>query len=495
LRSDVISELQGGGTGQRTHGLPTSSVPHAIGRTFPLLLLFALQAGYWGGLGVTETSRFELLLGALAQIVALGFGFLWLAVGPYRRTTPWKIDREDQAPFVILIIWVLVACVAAAIGLLGHHPVQYVVGDFYKFAMLPMIFLLAYLTLENEPQLQLVVRWVPLVFGAVLVFDFLRFYPLLGQEHRFTSNAVNMIGGMAPLICYMVLYPPSRVFFVLAIGVFAEAMLALSFGQMIGGFMAFLISLGLFFTVKRRWLTVVLTVVVLVTFAINMLGAIPLGFHRAETRHDPSALMALSPPVRAVVGEAAQPVEPRAPFRVTKIEQYMFEKIREAVDRRSLGPAADIIGGSRAAEIKGVMREIAWHPRTGIFGFGLGGELLPVPLEDRPPTERPYYIVWETPKHYIHAGLFDVLYRGGFVGLAVFLAVLATIFVRGVRLARSHDYGVFVIVNVVAQGCLLALNEGLLTPYLLLALSFAGVAAIERDRRSRRDAAGPQVAR
>ncbi len=474
---------------------------YVAGRVFPLLLVFAVQAGYWGGLGPTETSRFELLLSALAQIVAIGLGFVWLAVGPYRRARPWKIDREDKAPFVILAVWLLIATIAAAHGVLGQRPLQYVLGDFYKFAILPVIFLLTYLLLENEPQLQLAVRWVPIVFGAVLVYDFLRFYPLLAQGQRFTSNAPVMIATLSPLICFMVQAPRSGVFFLLSAAVFVETMIALSFAQMLGGFVGFLLSLALLFVLRRRWLTLVLTLAVIVTFGLNMLGAIPVGFRRAETSSpatafhgDSSALMALSP-VHAAVSGPLQPVEPRAAFRVTRLDQYMAAKISEALRLHSVGPAADIIGGSRAAEIEGVLREIAWDPLMGVLGFGMGGELQPMALGLRQVSEHHDPFPWENAKHYIHAGLFEVLFRSGFAGLAVFLALLAVVFVRGMRLARSHEYGVFVMMNVIVQGCLLAFNEALMSPYLLLSLSFAGVAAIEREHRSRGRADGQKAVR
>lgn len=450
----VSSALPAGAPGQ---GAAPSIVPgawHANGRAIPLLVLFAVQVGFWGGLGTTETTRLELLIAAVAQIVVIGLGYLWLTVGPRQRPGGWAIVRQDRLLFGVLAAWIAIATIAAVNGALAGNQVQYVLGDYYKFAILPLIVLLAYLAMETEGQLGFVLRWTMVLFGAILVYDFARFYPLLAQGHRFTSNAVDMIATLAPLICYLLHEPSSRTFAVLGAAVFAEVMLTLSFGQLLGGFLGFALSLGLLFWLLRQRIALVLMAVVIFTFAVNMMGGIPIAIKPTSSPDRRPGLL---------------------PFRVTILDTYMRGKLNAATSSQSVPSAAEAVGGSRAAEIVAIVRKIGGKPLKIALGFGLGGTVEPVALGGT-------RLYWERPKHYVHAGLFEVLYRSGVIGLAVFLAFFVVLIRRALRVhaAGRHPFAAFVIVNTIVQAVLLAFTAPLMSPYLFLALSFAGLAAIER---------------
>jgi hypothetical protein len=437
-----------------------------------ILVLFAVQMMLWGGLGLQETTRMELLRLAAAQLGVFAIGLGWLVARARAQGALPSVRRHDRPVVIVLATWASISTLAALEGLLARQPLLLVLGDYYKFASLVLFFALTYWALETEAQVAFVMRALPVLFGVILVFDFIRYYPVLSQGVRFTSNAVHHIAIIAPLICYQLVYAPSRSHQFLVAIVFAETLLAMSWGQELGAFVAYLLSLGTLFVMsgrrvpnrggRRTGILVGGLLAVVATLGINLHGGIPIAISGPHA----------SPP------SIGAPPAGSTPAGVVRVPDYVRNKVEAATTSPSRGKIVqiiDVIGGSRGAEIATIVRTIARNPRHMLLGFGLGGTLTPIALSS-------IEAFWEHPKHYIHAGLFEVLYRAGFAGFLTMVALLGLVFVWGARLAgKGHSFAIFVMTVAMVEACLLAYYAALTTPYLLLAIAFAGASVLQCD--------------
>jgi hypothetical protein len=465
--------------------------------------MFFVHAGLWGRLGC-DASRTELMIGAGIQIGVAALGLTWLVLAMRRQGTLLDIPWGDRALFGILAVWIAMSILAAVGGLLARHPIGYLLGDLYKFLLLPVVFILMYLSVRTEADLDFMLRALVILYGGTILVDFVRYYPYLAQGNRFTTSSVDLIAKMAPLILYTFYAAQPWVFHVLLAAVFVETLLALSWGQTLGGFAGYLLCLGLLFALSSRRafqrsglrarVFLALIVMVVATFVVNLQGGVPMAFGALPVGAAPTvpppcadsspfvaptvrtpAPPTLATPAPSTLGTDAPPAAAGGPLRLVTAPNYIRSRVTVVLTGGSIGTKVDVLSGSRGGEIAGVLGSMARFPARSVLGFGLGGTLTPVPLGTEP-------MYWSVPKHYIHAGLFEVLYRSGLVGFAAMGALLAVIFARGVRLfARDrHPFGVFVMTNVVVQTVLLAYDSSLMSPYFQLALSFAGTCALER---------------
>lgn len=402
--------------------------------------LFALP--FLLGSGVKEVERSQLILNSVVQFSVIALGFLILLMHGSVRGRLFRVERRDRRTFLWMGAWVFLALGAALVGLIHEHNRNYVVGDFYKFASLSILLALFYFAVREEATLERLLRAFVLLFAVFLTYDIVRYRAVVLGGERLTTDTTHYAGFIAPVVIYLLLAEKRRGWKALWVGVLLEMLLLLIPAQSLRGFVFLLVPLALFFLPARRAMVVVSLVLAL--------GAFSLGVFYAD----------------AVL---------------STIPEYLRAKFELALVAPTPAEAMEALSGSRLAEVRYVLGEMATHPERIPFGFGLGGEVELEAIGGLP-------VYWSGLRHhYIHSGLAEILYRSGAVGLAVFCLLLGHLFRRAYRLyaVRGHFFGVFVMVNLVSQFLLLSIDAAFTSPLPLLGISFAGVSLLEGSHPAR----------
>ena len=126
-------------------------------------------------------------------------------------------------------------------------------------------------------------------------------------------------------------------------------------------------------------------------------------------------------------------------------------------------------------EIISIGEEIGTNPSNWLCGVGSGGLLTPDPIL---PVAR-----FEVDKHYIHAGLFEILYRTGIIGVGSILLFLLQLFRRARRLYSGGDpFGLFVMVALIVAVMLLVYDLPFESAVPMIGFCFCGISSMECRR-------------
>jgi hypothetical protein len=417
-----------------------------------LIVLFILQllvgetAGRNSFVTVERSTR---VFYALVQFGALLAGYLVLGANRLFGRKFVVLEPKAVRVFVLLSFWSVVATLAMVLGLAAGNDTSYVVGDFYKFALLPLLFTLAYFGIRTERQLWFLLRGLAVVFGAAILVDFVRDYSTIRQGGSFANSATYHIGTLNTLILFLLVSRSGgrwfrRLLWAMAI----EICIAIVLLQGFSDYLYLLLALGLFllYSGNKKFIAGLALAGMLAFVGIVQ------PFLRAGS---PSQLFGAS-------------------------GSYASRKLNSALARGSgsILEEMELLSGDRLGQMAGVLRAYRQSPARLAFGFGMGGELevLPVTMNWIPLAR---YHRWT---HFIESSFFEVFYRTGLAGLLTFMALLHFCYRRGKRLAAGphRQFGTFVMVNTVYQFFNLMQATPMEFTWLFLVLPVVGTFVLER---------------
>ncbi|HLB89011.1 MAG TPA: hypothetical protein VJK29_15255 [Terriglobales bacterium] len=416
---------------------------------FWFLVLFVLQLMVGATSGGDDTllvERTSRVTSAVLQFsgVLLGY-FLLFGKEMFGGKVFW-VERKTLWAFLMLAVWVFLDLFAMGAGFWLHYETTYVLGDFYKFLLLPLLFVLAYFGLRSRRQLDTVLKGLVAVMGIALLVDFVRRYTWITQYGgRFMTSSTFHIATVTPLVLYLLLCGKGSRFFrqiLWAVGFEICASIVLLQGLSDYVYVGLLMLLfSYFFRSKKLVLAVVLLAGV--------------GF----------------------IGLAD-------PFNFWGEGNYLSRKLAYATVTAAgsqLG-LTERVTGSRIGEIIGILRAYANSPAQLPFGFGMGAldEALPITMAEIPKTE--FTPWWQPIHHFIHSGLFEIFYRTGFAGLVALFGLFIHAYRRGQRLACGphRDFGRFVMANSVYQLANIAIQTPITYVWLFFVIPLVGSYIVER---------------
>ncbi|MEE8199972.1 MAG: hypothetical protein V3R29_02295, partial [Candidatus Acidoferrales bacterium] len=325
-----------------------------------LLVIFAVELAltrHRGDLPGVEVEREARVLAAVLQFSLILAGYLYLLGRQALTRRRFVLEKRARTGFLLLGVWTSIAVLATLEGFWFGNDPNFVLGDFYKFMLLPLLFGLAYFGLRTPGQLEWVLKGLVLVLGLFLLYDFLRATALLSVGHRFTASSTYHLATYVPLLIYLLFRRRAGVGLrLLTALVLAEVLVAVVLLQGLSDYVFLFTGALLFLVFWRKSKLVVLGVVVLAV----ALGGIwdVFGLFGGE-------------------GTYAQ----------TKLQAGLYA--RTHLER------VEALAGSRAAEFASVLRSYLAAPEKLLLGFGMGSYLYVEPLSKM-------WAYWRGWDHFIH---------------------------------------------------------------------------------------------
>jgi hypothetical protein len=401
-------------------------------------VLFYLFLGWYGSHFVYDslvdpTERTAIVAWALVEAAFVVLIFLAVLAKNLTRSSAFAVrSRGDKHIFWVLGAWLGVTLVAAGLGFWHGNDTNYLLGDLYKFASFSIVLTLFYFSNQTAASFQKLLRGFVVVYGALLIVDALRFGDLMKEEVRLAAQPAFYAGVIAPLVIYLMLYDPKRSFRIASRAVLLGMIAMMVAAQMFTPIIALVLCFGLFLLPTKK-----------ASIAIGLalaVGALFISVYYAD----------------AVLN--------------TRLD-YLESKVQLARSAYSVPEFLEDLSGVRVGEIVFVLENMRAAPEAIPFGAGLGAIVAPVPIARVGPA-------WQGYRHYLHAGLNEILYRGGCIGLGVFLLLMALLVRRGYQLCRNgHPFGLLLMVGMANSIILMSFACDLTTIMPLLAVCFSGLGA------------------
>ena len=116
--------------------------------------------------------RFGLMFEAAAKMFVVVFGLMVIAVRYMRCRKLSLVPSAHGGVIVVLLLWVMSSILAALMGVLVGHDLNYVVGDAYKFLMLPILFCLCYFGIDTEEDVDFILDGLVVIYNVLFNFIF-----------------------------------------------------------------------------------------------------------------------------------------------------------------------------------------------------------------------------------------------------------------------------------------------------------------------------------
>jgi len=394
---------------------------------------------YLPSMGLAEPDRSEVVAWGLAECGAVFLLFLSVSLERLKAERVFALrTKSDRIIFQLLGVWFGACVVSAALGIAHGNGWGYLLGDFYRFASLPIVFVLIYLSVKDGTELQDLLRGFVAIYGLMVTLDLVRFNSFIREEQeRLTTETAHQAGMIAAAVIYLMLFDRKRWVRRSSVVLLLLMMVLLLRAQMLTPLLTSLLAMALFFSFSRKF-----AVFVGLAFAGLILVAAS------------SCSVSVTPGVPA----------------------YIADKLLTAQESQGPMGSLEALSGVRLGEIISIGEEFANHPASLAFGTGQGSLVSPDPILDAT-LETDRYTV---DKHYVHSGLFDALYHNGMIAVGAFVALLWHLFRRGRRMySAGNPFGLFVMVNLMVSGVLLMYDLPFESALPLLALCFSGVSAVE----------------
>lgn len=393
--------------------------------------------------GLEDAERSQVIAWNLVEGGLLAVCFVAFLGWKSRATRMFVIrTKEDRQMLGLLGAWFVVSLVSATVGLTRDYDLNFLVGDYYKFVALSFVLALFYFSLPTEATVRTIIRGFVLVYAASLTFDIIWFKGFVFSGVRLTTETAGHTSLMAPMVVYLMLAEKKRFLRVGASLLLLEMLGAMIAAQTLRPFICVIMSIVLFLLPTRK---------------ASLVMALTLGL---------GAFLVAVFYTDAVLSTSST---------------YLNDKIELAMLAPSPSEALEDLSGARLGEVRFVIHEMTSKPELIPFGAGLGSMNEPESIQV---GFLPSYAVY---KHYFHSGLFEVLYRSGVIGLAIFLLVFIHLFLRAYHLyAHGGElFGLFAMVGLTTTLLALSYDAPLASPLPLLAIWFAGISVKEATGASR----------
>jgi hypothetical protein len=351
-------------------------------------------------------------------------------VGPVARTTARRIAY-----------WIVVVFGTTILGFVLGNPLNFILGDTYKFSQLGLLFFTTYFIFRGHKSPELFLQLLVVVAAIAMLKDTVLNWGLISSGARFTTRSIYYLPLLISIQWYLLQRKAGLFWKLLGLGVFLTVVTTLLVGHSRGGVFTSLVGIALFWLIPMRQRGTRIRAIVVPVFILALL-AVAINF-------------LLPSPIAGSIDATL------ARFRIASdFSPYASDD-----------PYAIRIMGSRIPEVVDILGRFAADPGYLAFGFGMGSEL-----------ETGYGVNLAFGKtHFIHLGWAEILYRCGLLGLGAFL-LLAWNFFRFARVCLQRvEIGLLIFVLCIQYG----INIFIATPFVSDTIVFAvfgiAVARLEQE--------------
>jgi hypothetical protein len=390
-------------------------------------------------MSLAEPDRTEVVAWGLAECGTILLLFLSVSLERLKAERVFVVrTRRDKIIFQLLGIWFGACAVSGVLGITHGNEWGYLIGDFYRFASLPVVLVLLYFSVKNGAGAHKLLRGFVAVYGIMVVLDLIRFNSFIREEQeRLTTETAHQAGMIAAAVIYLMLFDRNRRVRKLSVCLLVLMIVLLLRAQMLTPLITSLMAMALFFCFSRKF-------AVFVGCAVAALILVAASFYSVS-------------------------VTPTVP-------SYIADKLLIAQGSQGPMESLEALSGVRLGEIISIGEEFANHPASLVFGTGEGSLVSPDPILDPAIMTSRYTF----DKHYVHSGLFDAVYHNGIIAFGAFLFLLWHLFRRGRRMYDGgNPFGLFVMVTLMVTVVLLSYDLPFESALPMLALCFSGVSAME----------------
>lgn len=340
-----------------------------------------------------------------------------------------NIHIRPKKIFIILFIWTILSFTSFLIGFFKDDPRHYVVGDFYNFLMLPLVFLLAYFIINKEEDIKLLVKGVITIYSFFLIFDFIKNFNLIIEGQKFTTLAFGSAGGILILQLFLFLEREKTAWSIYNICLMGFSFFALVVCQNRNSILVFLIGLISFLVIYPRRFKkllkfgIIVSIIILLIFILSGSMFI-MHFSGLKTR-------------LLLIGQS--------------------------------NPTVGILGmGKRIPETLGIFQEFLHNPLKSFFGFGMGSSL--------ETSVTVAGISFDIKAHNPHSGILQIFFRLGISGFAVALFYILFFLRKAVMMKYSLSLAGLVAIIIITE----VLGGGVLYSNILLHALCGGLLGVKK---------------
>jgi hypothetical protein len=390
-------------------------------------------------MGLAEPDRSEVVAWGLAECGTVFLLFLSVSLERLKAERVFAVrTSSDKIIFQLLGIWFGACVISALLGIAHGNEWGYLLGDFYRFASLPIVFALIYYSVKDGAEVHKLLRGFVAFYGFMVALDLVRFNTFIREEQeRLTTETAHQAGMIAVAVIYLMLFDRQRWVRRSSVVILVLMMILLLRAQILTPLLTSLLAMALFFSFSRKFAVFVglaiagLILVAASSYSVSVTSGVP---------------------------------------------AYIADKLLTAQESQGPMGSLEALSGARLGEIISIGEEFANHPAGLAFGTGQGSLVSPDPIVDATlATDR-----YTQDKHYVHSGLFDALYHNGMIAVGAFVALLWHLFRRGRRMyGAGNPFGLFIMVNLMVSGVLLMYDLPFESALPLLVLCSSGVSAME----------------
>lgn len=416
--------------------------------TLIILCLFLLDL-VLGGFPYYFGEREDLVVSGALKAVLLTLGYIMVFFHGFTDRKSIFLLRSHCPILFLLIIWGVLSTISFLVGsYIESSRFTYILGDYYKFLLLPGTFFLLYFGFRTTKAISVLLEWM-IVAYSVLGLWYIGLY--LANELRMyqITPAALYVPFMLPVLLYYAARNRDGVVRYFAMAALIEIPLLIYFSQSSSLVLITLFIIILFIFIYYRTYSIYLSGSVGILLLIGIL----VHFNSDGTRNFEKYIL------------KEHPIEKHIVIKVQNLFKYdipLYEKF-------------ELVGGGRFSEPSGILSFFINNPFQLWTGSGMGRYF------EKPSTK--YFHVY-SPVHFIELTYGEILYRLGLPGFLILIALIGLYFQRCLKLAgvdRFAEPGRLIFLFGVVYFISYIYVSPITRPFLLFALFYVWILTIDKE--------------
>ena len=402
--------------------------------------------------------RFGLMFEAAAKMFVVVFGLMVIAVRYMRCRKLSLVPSAHGGVIVVLLLWVMSSILAALMGVLVGHDLNYVVGDAYKFLMLPILFCLCYFGIDTEEDVDFILDGLVVIYTVFITYYLILYFSAQLPKYTLTPVAQN-IPLVMPVLLYVLYSKKQRAMKQIALFAVVQIPFLAYFTQSLGLVFNIIFITTLFLMLKHR--VSFRKVLIIMGIVVACAGIFLHQF---------------------MWGDAFSSVREHV-LKQHSSQEHLIYKAQTLLNAKesSLVQKSELLTGGRISQFVDLFKYFSDYPQQIWFGSGMGGIFMKN-------ASIVFRKSWIGPGHFMESAFGEVLFRTGFCGFFLFVTFIL-IFLKKVVLYFQKDrtsvFGILVVVFGVQLFVNYIMTSPLSQPYLILCILFAGVLLVEKGQQNK----------
>jgi len=417
-----------------------------------LILGLFLVEFIFGGI---SRGRYGLIVQAIVKFAIIILGYLIIFGKHAILKKPFAVKIDHQIIFVALLLWVSISILSALSGIYNGNDHNYIVGDLYKFLMLPGLFLLFYFGIKSERDIEFILNGMVVIHTLFISYYLILYFTASLSMYTLSPSAQNIQLTLPILLCTFSM-GKKRLIKLFALLAIVQIPFLAYFTQSLGLIINILFITAVFLIIRYK-ISIMKVLIMVGIFSICILP-----FFYQITRGD------LFVSLRDYI------------LRSHPAQQHVLVKtqILLRAKQSSILEKSELLSGGRLSQFIDIYKYFSDNPKKLITGSGMGGYLMKH-------AAIVFKKSWVGPAHFIESPFGEVIFRAGLPGLIAFLYFIMLFVKKAFFLYKTnkiHPFGILSLVFGVQLVANYVMGSFLSAPYLILCLLFVGVLIFEKKQ-------------